>query len=61
MIKSGYNMATIPDKRPGMFNVELVFASPCPLEIQYGLHCFSSATMCRVLGKGGFIRGYYFV
>ena len=23
MIKSGYNMATIPDKRPGMFNGDL--------------------------------------
>ena len=61
MIRSGYNMATIPDKRPGIFQLRSGFASPCPPEIQYGLHCFISATVCYVLGKGGLIPGYYFV
>ena len=61
MIRSGYNMATIPDKRPGIFQRRSGFASPGPPEIQYGLHCFSSATVCCVLGKGGFIPGYCFV
>ena len=57
MIKSGYNMATIPDIRPGMFQSRSDVASPCPPKIQCGLYGFSSATMCCVLGRGDLSLG----
>ena len=53
MIKSGYNMATIPDKRPGMFQRRSGFCLSLPTRNSMWIVLFQLRDSVLCFGEGG--------